>query len=211
MGSKITITTKSISVIILIFIPILVYSQNSRINIYSSGVYEIPYGDFRNPDIYPGKGNANDGASFNLGSQFKVYEKFFIGVESDYHKFGPRKKVANYEVYTSLYTFILNGSYYYQLNDFRPYALFGLGISATSLNVKTDFFKESSTQIVPFLNISLGCDMMVTEHAALFGLIRWSDALIEGRNYSYDHFQTLTPEFNASFIGFGAGIKFWIY
>ena len=209
MESKITITYKIIYVIILIYTPFLVYSQSSRINIYAAGVYEIPYGNFRSPDIYPKKGNANDGASFTLGSQIKAYDKFFMGVESAYYKFGPREKVANYEVYQSIFSLVINATYYFQQSDFRPYFTLGAGISATSLNVQTEFFEESSTETIPFINIALGSDMLITEHTALFGFIRWSDAFSKGKKFEYDKFQTIAPDFNINFIGFGAGIKYW--
>lgn len=209
MESKITITIKNICIIILIFLPLSLYSQNSRINIYSAGTYEIPYGDFRSPDIYPGKGNANDGASFNLGSQIKLYKNLFIGIECAYTKFGPRKKVANYDIYVSLYSFVMNTTYYFQQNDFRPYITIGGGLSPTSLNVQTDFFEESSTETVTSINITIGCDMLITEHTALFGFTRWNDNFIRGKDFEFEHFQTLEPQFNENFIGFGAGIKYW--
>jgi hypothetical protein len=211
MELKITIKFKIIFLILIIYLPTLIYCQHSRINIYSAGVYEIPYGDFRSSDIFPGKGNANDGASFNLGSQFRVYDKVFIGIESGYYKFGPRKKVANYDVYTSSYSFVVNASYYFQQNDFRPYITFNIGISAAGLNVQTEFFEETSIVTVPFINFTIGSDMMITDHTALFVFIRLSDAFIKGKDFTYHHFQTLTPEFNANFIGLGAGYKYWIY
>ncbi|MBN1406680.1 MAG: DNA alkylation repair protein [Calditrichaceae bacterium] len=203
---------KSLRLLIILFImniPALIYSQHSKFNIYVAGAYEIPYGDFRTPDIYPEKGNANDGASFTLGSQIEAYDKLFMGVESAYYKFGPREKVANYEVYQSIFSFVINSTYYFQQSDFRPYFTLGAGISATALNVQTDFFEESSAETIPFINIALGSDMLITEHTALFGFIRWSDSLIKRKNFEYEHFQTLKPEFNANFLGFGAGIKYW--
>ena len=197
--------------VFILFMPVHTFSQNSKINIYSAGAYEIPYGDFSDEDIYSGKGNANEGSSINLGAQFRAFKKIFVGLESGYYKFGPREKIANYDIYISSFSFSMNISYYFFQTDFRPYVTFGTGISRTILNVQTEFFEESSVKMVPLINLTAGCEMMITEHAALFGFIRWSDAFTRGKRFSYDHFYTLKPEFNATFVGLGLGIKYWIY
>jgi hypothetical protein len=211
MGWKIIIKSKIILSVLLLYLPGLVYCQYSKINIYGAGIYEIPYGDFRCDDIYPGKGNANEGSSINLGNQYRIFNKVFVGIESAYYKFGPRENVANYDVYTTSYSFVMNVSYYLQQNDFRPYVTFGVGISATTLNVLTEFFEETSTQKVPYINFIIGSDMMITNHTALSVIIRWSDAFIKDKSFTYDHFNTLKPEFNVNFVGLGLGFRYWIY
>ena len=85
-------------ILFILFMPVHSFSQNSKINIYSAGAYEIPYGDFSDEDIYSGKGNANEGSSINLGAQFRAFKKIFIGFESGYYKFGPRVTLLRVEL-----------------------------------------------------------------------------------------------------------------
>ena len=80
MDWKIIIKSKIVLLILLFYLPDRVYCQYSIINIYGAGIYEIPYGDFRSDDIYPGKGNANEGSSLNLGSQYRIFNKVFVGI-----------------------------------------------------------------------------------------------------------------------------------
>lgn len=194
---------------ILFYIPLYAYTQHSNINIYGSGAYEIPYGDFAHEDIYNVSGNADEGSSINLGSQCHIYNAFFIGVESAYNKFGPGKKVANHDIYASSISLIINISHYFKQGDFRPYAAFGTGVSRTTLTMQTEISEESSTQTVALININTGCDMMITDHAALFCFVRWSDGLTKNKSFTYRNFHTLTPKFNFTFIGLGLGYKYW--
>ena len=210
MEWKITIKYKHLSVFTLFCLAAIAYSQNSRINIYGAGAYNIPIGDFRGADIYPGKGNANEGSSINLGAQIRIFEKYFIGIESGYFKFGPRQKVANYNIYTYSVPFLLNVSYYLNQGDFRPYITAGAGVSRFALNVQTEFFEETSNKTVPLMALSAGMDMMIADHTAVFGFIQWSYAFSKDIDFKYEHFYTITPEFNFSFISFGLGIKYWI-
>ncbi|MEJ2052896.1 MAG: hypothetical protein P8X42_03160 [Calditrichaceae bacterium] len=202
--------TKTIIVLLILIFPCLVYSQNIKMNVYGAGAYKIPLGSFRYPDIYPRKGNANEGAGLNAGYQIQTFDKIYVGIHSGYQKFGPRQQVANYNIYTRAYSILLNVSYYFKQKDFRPYAALGFGLSSVVFQVETEFFEESSAKWAPQSDLCLGCDMMVTGHTALFAVLRWSNIWFRNKQFEYKNFYTVSPDFNAAVIGFEVGIKYWI-
>jgi len=53
--------------------------------------------------------------------------------------------------------------------------------------------------------------MMITDHAALFGFIKWIDIFTRNKEFVYNKFQTITPQFNINILGFGAGYKYWLH
>lgn len=200
---------------LVLFLSIVPLHAQSSSYLVVSGSLEVPYGDFADPDVFRGGGNAGNGFGGELVLMRELNDIFALGLKVGYTSFNENEMLSSSSSFTVSripfglnFRFLLPSTY----SELSPYIM--AGVSGNNVKFTQELFNggaggsRSASKILLGADLALGLRIRLSEITRLVVTGKWN--LVATRNTTFELENSslrFKPEFNANFLSFGLGIE----